>query len=242
MTQPAPPQAASQGQQDQALALAAAEALAGASTVAAAAGTLGALFAAQGIRRGALEAALSVVMAMPPDRAGFYGPATAQVARLNLIRRAQFLVASARRLTAVITAAVSRGQSPAAALAAAAGDERRWYGQHLAAGWGRQRAAAQADSAAMTWGPVLGWYTTVDAKTSLECWRADRHNFRADAMPAIGFPGMVHPGCRCMPGAPFPGAPMIGAATLRARDHTGSRRQPPDHRPVPVTAGRGARG
>jgi hypothetical protein len=242
MTQPAPPPTASQGQQDQALALAAAEALAGATTVTAAAGVLGSLFAAGGIRRAALAAALSVVMAMPPDRAGFYGPATAQVARLNLIRRAQFLVASARRLTSVITSAASRGQPVPAALAAAVSDERRWYGQHLTAGWNRQTAAAQADSAAGTWGPVLGWYTTVDSRTSLECWLAGRHNFRVDAMPAIGFPGMVHPHCRCMPGAPFPGAPMIGAATLRARDHTGSRRQPTDHRPVLVAAVRTARG
>jgi hypothetical protein len=242
MTRPAPPPTASQGQQDQALALAAAEALAGATTVAAAAGVLGALFAAAGIRRAALTAALSVVMGMPPDRAGFYGPATAQVARLNLIRRAQFLIASARRMTSVLASAASHGQNPLAALAAAAGDERRWYGQHLAAGWNRQRAAAQADSAAMTWGPVLGWYATVDSRTSLECWRADRHNFRADDMPVIGFPGMVHPHCRCMPGAPFPGAPVIGAATLRARDHTGSRRQPVDHRPVIVAAVRPARG
>jgi hypothetical protein len=210
MTTPAQPQQQpSQGQQT-ALALAAAAALAGALTVPAALATLGPVFAAQGIKRRALEGALEVVMGHPPDAAGFYGPATSQVARLNLIRRAQFLVASARRFQGDITSAVSRNQPLLPALRAAIIRERRFYGQQLLANWTRERAAAQVDSASREEGRLLGWYTLLDSKTSLECIEANGRNFYADQMPAIGWPGAVHPYCRCRPGPPFPGARLVG--------------------------------
>jgi len=72
------------------------------------------------------------------------------------------------------------------------------------------RAAAQVDTAVMDHGLLLGWHSVNDRRTSPECRAANRHNFRADDMPLIGFPGAVHPHCRCWPGAPFPGAPMVG--------------------------------
>lgn len=208
MTQPPPPPSA---QQDTQLALAAAEALSAAVTVAGALGVIGPAAAAAGIGPLAISGALSVVMAMPGDRAGFYGPATHTIARVNLARKAQFVVASSRRLQADVIRGRSEDQPLYSVLADAITRERRFYGQHLIAGWGRENAAARVDSASMSYGRLLGWYSVHDPRTSPECRAADRHNFYADQMPAIGYPGMVHPHCRCMPGMPVDGAPMVGS-------------------------------
>jgi hypothetical protein len=210
-SQPPPPQPSAYD-----LALAAATALATALTVAAAAAVLAGIFAAAKIRETALRAALSVVMGMPPGAEGFYGPATAQVARLNLIRRAQFLVASSRRFNDQMILIASGGADPQSVFDMMDA-ERRYYGLHLEAGRNRMAAAAQADSAAMDYGALLGWYTRIDARTSPECLAADKHNFRVDAMPLIGFPGAVHLHCRCFPGPPFPGASVLPAASVLAR-------------------------
>jgi hypothetical protein len=210
MTTPAPQQP-SQGQQNAALALAAATALAGATTVAGMVAALGTMAVAAGIELAALNAAIDVVMSMPGDRAGFYGPATARISRLNLIRRAQFLVASAHRLTADVRLARSQGTPLVDALRDGITHERRYYGEHLTASWTRENAAAQVDSTSMTYGRLLGWNTVLDSHTSPECRAANRRNFWADDMPSIGYPGAVHPHCRCFPGAPFPGAPLVGA-------------------------------
>jgi hypothetical protein len=204
-----PQQPPPQQQGNQQLALAAAGVLATAVTVAGALSLLAPVFLKQKITRAALEAALEVVMHYPPDAAGFYGPAGAQTARLNLIRRAQFLVSAAIRLTAEY-ARLRSGEITKEDMAAALVREVRYYGQHQEAIWARQRAAAQADSASMDYGALLGWYTVHDSRTSAECRAADRHNFYVDRMPSIGFPGGVHIHCRCMPGPPFPGAPLVG--------------------------------
>lgn len=209
MTQPPPPQ--QPPPTDSQLAVATAAALAAAYTAEQAARQLGKVFLAAGLTGPALAAALSVTMSMPPEAKGFYGPATATVSRLNLMRRAQFTVASARRIQGSLRDARSMDQSMRQALADAVTRERRYYGQHLLAGWGRENAAARVDSQAMATGRLVGWYTTMDARTSAECKAANRHNFNADQMPAIGYPGMVHPYCRCLPGPPVAGAPMVGS-------------------------------
>ena len=208
MTQPA--------QQQQQAVMQAAAVLATAATVEEAAAILGPFFAGLGIKSAALHAALAVVMERPPDRSGFYGPATGRTARLNLIRRAQFLVNSARRLAGDL-ARVASGEQGAASLLDAISRERRYYGQHQEALWTRMQAAAKVDTAVMEHGLLLGWYTTLDARTSPECRAANRHVFRADQMPSIGYPGAVHPRCRCLPGAPIPGAPMVGSNRPTAR-------------------------
>ena len=209
MTQPAPPQQQPGSQQQQAV-LAAAAVLATASTAAEAATVLAPFFAALKIKHAALMAALTVVMERPPDRSGFYGPATSYTARLNLIRRAQFLFNSARRFSEVLARVASGAASPREILDALA-RERRYYGQHTEALWTRMQAAARVDTAVMEHGLLLGWYARMDKITSIECRAANRHNFRADDPPAIGYPGAVHPHCRCLPGAPVPGAPMVGS-------------------------------
>src|SRR5262249_5804239 len=152
------------------------------------AGKVGALALRAGIELPALRAAIEVVMSMPPDRQGISGSATGRVARLNLLRRAQFAVSAGRRITADLRSARSRGIPLSQALLGGITRERRYFGQHILAIWQRQRAAAQADSAAMTLGRLLGWHTVLDNHTSAECRAANGKNFNVDQMPLIGYP------------------------------------------------------
>jgi hypothetical protein len=155
---------------------------------------------------------LKLVMSMPQERTGASGPASLAAIRVNTLRRAQYAVAAGHRLTSSILMARSRGETLRDALAKALPAERRYFGQHIEAAWTRARAAAQVDSAAQTFGPVLGWYVVRDRRTSAECLRAGGRNFRADVMPAIGWPGAVHNHCRCYAGPAFQGARMIPSA------------------------------
>jgi hypothetical protein len=95
--------------------------------------------------------------------------------------------------------------------------EQRFYGQQLVAGWNREKAGAAVDSASMEHGRLLGWHTVIDQRTSPECLAAAGHNFHADQMPAIGYPGMVHPNCRCFPGRPYPSGKLMGTQPSRKR-------------------------
>jgi hypothetical protein len=119
------------------------------------------------------------------------------------------VVAAARRIGADLSAAHSRGQSLPAALLKSVQRERRFYAQHLMAIWQRSQAGAQVDSAQMTYGNLLGWHALRDKNTSADCLAADGRNFYADHMPLIGYPGAVHPHCRCQAGTPFPGARLL---------------------------------
>lgn len=166
-------------------------------------------FRKAGIPREALTVAIDTVLRMPPDQLGMTGPATRTVSYLNLMRRAQFVVASAKRVAADLREGRAHGTPLRQVLAEAMVRERRYYGQHLYAIWNRMDAASKVDSASMLYGRLLGWNTVLDGRTSPECRHADRRNFFADQMPVIGYPGMVHPHCRCWPGRPYPGAPML---------------------------------
>jgi hypothetical protein len=217
VTTATPPQAPPQQQDDQQLTVAVATVLAGAATVAAASASLWPVFSATGFTsQPAVQGALQVVMSMPPDQYGVAGPASLNMARLNLLRRAQFAVSAARRITAALVSAQSRGQGLTDAFRTAVASERRYYGQHLAALWGRAKAAAQVDTAAASHGRLLGWNMVTGPNTSPECLAAGRRNFLADQMPLIGYPGAVHPGCRCWPGRPWPGAGILASAGRRA--------------------------
>jgi hypothetical protein len=212
MTTPAPPPQQPTGAQQQQLAVACAAAIV-ASSVPLALTVLGPTLAVLHIRRKIAEDALEIVMGHPPEAAGFYGPAGANVARVNLVRRAMFTAASIFRLTG--DDALMRAGERAGYWQAAIDRERRYYGQALVATWNRDQAAAQVDTAAGEHGRLLGWHTVMDLKTSPECIRANGKNFYADQMPPIGYPGMVHPHCRCMPGPPFPDAPLVGGSSPR---------------------------
>jgi len=167
--------------------------------------------------RASWRVAFSIVMGHPPGQDGFYGQAGRQVARTNLLRRAQFTVSAAQRLSQDVSRAISARQPIATALDAGVTRERRFYGQHLMAIWARQKAGAQADSSAQDYGRMLGWHTVIDGKTSRECRRADGKNFYVDRMPLIGYPGSVHPSCRCEPGEPFDDGAILPSYGLDLR-------------------------
>jgi hypothetical protein len=213
--QPVPAGAAAVAAGETALAADVAAVLATAATVAGAVAILRPLFVRAGVEPGAVLPSVTIVMGMPPDAAGFHGPATAMAARLNLARRAQFLVAAARRISTDIRQARSEDTPLADILQDIMTRERRYYGQHLQAIWQRNLAASRVDSASMLYGRLLGWNTVHDSHTTRECKAADGHNFWADAMPFIGYPGMTHPQCRCWPGRPFAGAAILPSAALR---------------------------
>lgn len=210
MTTPQQPPPQQQGtSQDTALAIAIGTVLVTATSAAVGIGALGAFLSAARIPRQAMLAALDLVMSHPPGQTGFYGPATMAMERANLQRRAAFVVAAARRIGSDIVAAHSQGRPAATALAVSLKRERRFYAQHLIATWQRSQAGARTDSAAMTYGLLLGWHTVRDTRTSADCLAADGKNFYADHMPLIGYPGSVHPHCRCLPGAPYPGGRLL---------------------------------
>lgn len=156
-----------------------------------------------------LGAVLQSVTRYPPPLTGVIGAASAQSSRLNTARRVQYVIAATRRVASAAIEARARNRPVAAAVRDQLDSERRFYQMHLDAMWQRARAAGAVDLAAAEYGPLLGWYTTLDDKTSPECKDADGKNFRAEAMPDIGFPGAVHPHCRCRPGPPYQKARLL---------------------------------
>ena len=215
-TQPAtaqqpPPQPAPSSDDD--LAAAAAAALGAAVTAVAVIALLKKTYVKAGVDLLALQSAVQVVMSMPPEVTGIAGPATAQVAYLNQIRRGQMVLSIGRRITADVCKARSEGGSIGKALLDDVSRETRYFGQHHDAMWSRAKAAMAVDMAALEYGLLLGWYTHLDDRTTPECAAANGKNFRADVMPLIGYPGTVHgSSCRCRPGAPFTGAPTLPSA------------------------------
>jgi len=226
VTTPAPPQQPPPQQQvpppsgldDPALAVAVAAALVAGPgvTVAATINALKAHFILTPIALAAIAETFGLVSEHPPPVTGVIGPASEQTSRMNLARRAQYVIAAARRVMSATMAARANGQPMTGAVRAQLERERRFYAQHTAAMWNRARAAGQTDMAALEHGNLLGWNTIIDKRTSAECRAADGWNFYATAMPGIGFPGSVHPGCRCFPSAPHPGGRLLpGSRTTR---------------------------
>ncbi|MFI6986036.1 hypothetical protein ACIBSV_46790 [Embleya sp. NPDC050154] len=119
--------------------------------------------------------------------------------------RAAFLRRSSQR----IQDAIDKGGDPQVAV----DREKRLWKSHFAAFQRRALVAKQVDLAAAEHGDLLGWDATIDARTSPECERADGKNFYVNRPPTIGYPGAVHPRCRCKPTAPYPGAGLVEGAT-----------------------------
>jgi len=210
--QPPPPPSSPVTATDTAIIAALATALASAVTPMAVLTSLLPSFRTSQVQPASMLAVLDMVMSFPPERTGVAGSASLTTARQNYLRRAQFALAAGRRVTSDLTEARSHGQPLQKALADAIARERRYFGQHLDAMWNRAKAAAQVDSAAMTYGNLLGWNTVLDARTSTECKAANGKNFEATAIPLIGWPGAVHPHCRCYPGPAHIGARMLPSA------------------------------
>lgn len=118
-------------------------------------------------------------------------PATENYSNLEYTYRAQYILAASRRV-----AAASRMGKREQALQA----EQRYFNQHLQATENRHRAATQVDKERIRHGDTLGWYAKMDSITSAECKAANGRNFQASKIPPIGYPGAVHPHCRCRAG------------------------------------------
>lgn len=122
--------------------------------------------------------------------------ATAATREAEFYYRATYIVQAATR----IHNAVRTGK----ALSAAVQGERSIYQRHLDAQGKRATQAAKINRIAMKQGTTLGWYAVMDERTSTECRQANGKNFQVDERPLIGYPGTVHPSCRCTAGPPHP--------------------------------------
>lgn len=156
-----------------------------------------------------LEGSAGVAMGTPPPVTGVVGAASAQTSRQNLARRAQFVLSAGRRLAGDVRQARAQGKPVSAALLDGLARERRYYSQHVAAMWNRATAAGKTDMAAVEHGDLLGWLAVKDRRVSPECAAASGKNYHASRMPDIGYPGAVHPSCRCEAVAPWPSAPLL---------------------------------
>lgn len=116
--------------------------------------------------------------------------ASAENAKMEATYRAHYVYAALQRTLGLV------GEKLQEALAR----EQTYFNQHVDATKNRRQATAQVDRAAARFGDDLGWYAKMDSITSAECKDANGKNFSATRMPAIGYPGMVHPNCRCRAG------------------------------------------
>lgn len=161
------------------------------------------------------------VLAMPT--ASVASPdAVRNTARLNLVRRAQYLVNAARR----VSAGAANGQ-----LGESIDAEQKLFAAHQAATRKRQEAGQTVAEAEASHGPVLGWYAVDDSRTTADCRRMDKRNFYAHEAPPIGYPGAVHPHCRCTPGRPHldaRGRPKAPVGYSRQQEVAAMNRYPDD--------------
>lgn len=171
------------------------------------------LAAELGVTAAALTAAVRLLgphAAVTPPNVAHAGnePAAAWVAATAPVRRAQYLVAAARRQHQVDAAT-----------------ERRYLQQHLDAERVRVEAAGKADTMARLLGATtLGWYSMMDARTTAGCREMNGRNFDVRHPPVVegrpALPGSVHGACRCRPGPPHPVAEPAVAEQTPAGDPT----------------------
>jgi SPP1 gp7 family putative phage head morphogenesis protein len=113
--------------------------------------------------------------------------------------RAQFLVNSAKRLAVAHDMGVGDIQLA---------KERAYLAAHRAAARNRLQVAERMDTLAQD-SPWLEWHAVLDEKTTPDCRAMNGQIFTLDRPPAIGWPGAVHPRCRCS-AIPF-GVGLFGA-------------------------------
>lgn len=116
--------------------------------------------------------------------------ASSEASGLEASYRAAYVLAASERIAGL------SGDERRAALRR----ERTYFNQHLDAVKKRRSAASAVDKMRARYGDELGWYAKMDSLTSAECRAANGKNFSASRIPAIGYPGSVHPHCRCKPG------------------------------------------
>ncbi|WP_190824672.1 structural protein [Saccharopolyspora pogona] len=173
------------------------------------------------VSRTAATVAARLVLQQRQPPATPTGAAGRQMQRLNIQRRAQFLLAAARRITRQIGTNRSK-EAVVKALQA----ERRYWQQHVEASAKRERAASLVDSTAEREGvrqpatpggkvgTVVGWHATLDDRTDPDCRAAHGKNFIVERPPRIGLPGAVHPACRCVPVRAYRTRHLVGGGQL----------------------------
>lgn len=126
-------------------------------------------------------------------------PMLAAARRQNAFRRAAYLVASTRRMSAVTE---TNDPNKVAALWSR---ELNYLAAHLQATRKRNVAAIQVAKAWTLAGKpaLLGWFAIRDSKTTVECLAAHGRNFDPMAIPPFGYPGASHPNCRCQAVRPW---------------------------------------
>lgn len=124
--------------------------------------------------------------------------------RQNAFRKAAYLINAARRLAIAWQSGRPDG-TQLASLHIAYTRELSYLHQHLHAQVNRNRAAIAVAQQYNRRGRsgLLGWRAVMDARTSTECRAAHGCNFDPTRIPPIGYPGSVHPACRCRAVRPY---------------------------------------
>lgn len=141
---------------------------------------------------------LGEMVRMPSPPVGGWSEPEYQQYNQNVHRRASYLVNASRRMS---TAYQSGG---VAEMRLAYERERTYWRQHKQAQQNRMKTAKQVGAMMERVSEaLLGWHAVLDERTSPECQMADGRNFNPSRIPPIGYPGSVHPFCRCRAGIPF---------------------------------------
>lgn len=170
-----------------------------------------------GIGENAVKAALDACgghpVSMPRPTAANTAYAAAKTA--NRMFRAAFVLNAARR--------IAKGLKAGQPLKDLIDHEQMLWHLHQSATSRRLLMAKGVDAAAQQWGTpspagtLLGWYALIDGRTDGSCIAANGTNFYAEVPPMIGYPGSVHPHCRCRPGPAHVGAKMTYSASAVRR-------------------------
>lgn len=119
----------------------------------------------------------------------------------ELTRRAYYVVTAASR----VAGAVIKGRSVRESL----DGERANFKAHVRATERRLAVDAAMKAQEKVHGPLLGWHSKLDERTTPDCREAHGKNFTLTSPPAIGLPGTPHPNCRCAAGAPWPDGEIL---------------------------------
>lgn len=145
------------------------------------------------------------------------GAAVRRAAReQEVVSRAAYLVRATRRMKAAYAT------KDKATIAAATEREKVLKAAHLAAQTERTAAASEVARQVKGLKPdrkgeiLRGWYAEEDGSPDV-CRTADGRNFNALVRPAIGYPGGVHPNCKCTSGKPHAGGKRVEDIVVKTK-------------------------
>lgn len=220
-SQPAQQQPPAQQQQDDQRDATVIAAIAVALAAGTAASAILPLLAGLGVSAVAGKAVLALLRGRPaPATSGGVVGRAAQ--RQAWIYRAAYVLNAARRVDAARAQARSSGGDQRQALRDALAREKRFAGQQQDVEQRRAQAARDTEAAAQKAsgsktppaGTLVGWKARHDlGNVTPACAAADGNNYPFDRRPRIGYPGTVHPKCRCLVVPPWPNGGDVDTAT-----------------------------